>query len=184
VSRKSMLKSLVGIGLAGVFWIILFAGYPEIFLLGLCCALLYAWRRYPSYFAPGIRCSRFKLDLSRIDGMERIFRVGIAVLLPINIALRTADFVITIDLLSKSWKEAGFSALIVERWGIGGLALNFLVLIGALIWGTWFLYGVALRYRMRKERAGRAVYVIFEIVAVGGLLLSAVLAMLIVFRKV
>lgn len=175
------IPALLAVGLAGFLWIALFAGYPEIFLFGLIYILLYVKKRCPFLFRFGIKCSKFELDLSHASWPERIFKASIAVLLPANIALRIVDFVIALNLLLRGGETAGLLfAPIVGRWGIVGLALAFSVLLGITILATWFLYGIALHYRGGKGW-GFAIYVILEIIVVGGLLLGTILGVLAIF---
>jgi hypothetical protein len=49
----------------------------------------------PKILAPGILCTKFKLNLAKADRTERMFKVAIALILPTAILLRTMDLVTT-----------------------------------------------------------------------------------------
>ena len=122
--------------------------------------------------APGIRCTKLRLDLVEADWSERVFRVAIALILPTAIPLRVMDLVTTYIGLNMGVQEVNpVSALVLGAFGFAGLILLHTGVIAMQLFSAWCGYGKALRYYGSTRKGARGAYFLLEFLVIVVLLL-------------
>lgn len=121
----------------------------------------------PKILAPGVRYTKFKLDLAEVDWAERIFRVTISLILPTAIPLRVMDLVTTYIGLNMGMQEVNpVSALALGAFGFSGLILLHTGMIAIQIFASWYGYGLALRYHGSARKGARMTYFLLEFLVI------------------
>lgn len=110
---------------------------------------------------PGMRCSAFKLNLTRFEWPERIFRIFVALILPVTSFLRITDLFLTYRGLQAGAMEANpVSWWVLHHLGFPGLVLLHVGLVAGAVLGVWLLYGLAINLRSLGEEGRTAFYIL------------------------
>lgn len=111
---------------------------------------------------PGAKCSAFRLNLSEVKWPSRIFRIFVALVLPVTAVLRSLDLFLTYQALHLGGRELNpVSVIVLKHAGFPGLILLHVALIVGAVVGVWLLYGIAIRFRRMGEE-GRTAYYLLE----------------------
>jgi len=130
----------------------------------------------PKILAPGIACTKFKLNLAEVDMAERIFRMSIALILPTAILVHTMDIATTYIGLNMGNVESHLiPAFMMKMFGFGGFILLSVCIILLQLLFAWVVYGAVLRYKGSTRKNAKTTYFLYEFLAIVLLLIIPLL---------